>query len=189
SSSRDRSAPGPRPHPDRPAAEPRGGARRSAPEREDDARAADPPLRLAELLRPRGPGQPGSPRRADDGPRSSQGNGRDRRGAAAARPLPRAARAGGPAAPSGPLPHPPQLGVNIPAAALLRFWTMVAHYHGNVWNAAEPARSLGVSEPTVRRYLDLLTSLVMVRQLQPWHENLGKRQVKSPKVYLRDSGL
>jgi hypothetical protein len=83
----------------------------------------------------------------------------------------------------------PQLGVNIAAAALLRFWTMVAHYHGNVWNAAEPARSLGVSEPTVRRYLDLLTSLFMVRQLQPWHENLGKRQVKSPKVYLRDSGL
>jgi len=83
----------------------------------------------------------------------------------------------------------PQLGVNIPAAALLRFWTMVAHYHGNVWNAAEPARSLGVSEPTVRRYLDLLTSLFMVRQLQPWHVNLGKRQVKSPKVYLRDSGL
>jgi hypothetical protein len=83
----------------------------------------------------------------------------------------------------------PQLGIAVPAAALLRFWTMLAHLHGNVWNAADPARSLGVSEPTVRRYLDLLTGLFMVRQLQPWHENLGKRQVKSPKVYLRDSGL
>ena len=83
----------------------------------------------------------------------------------------------------------PQLGVTIPAPALLRFWTMIAHYHGNVWNAAEPARSLGVSEPTVRRYLDLLTGLYMVRQLKPWYENLKKRQVKSPKVYLRDSGL
>lgn len=83
----------------------------------------------------------------------------------------------------------PQLGITIPAPALLRFWTMLAHYHGNIWKAAEPARSLGVSEPTVRRYLDLLTGLFMVRQLKPWHENLKKRQVKSPKVYLRDSGL
>ena len=83
----------------------------------------------------------------------------------------------------------PQLGISVPATTLLRFWTMLAHYHGNVWNAAEPARSLGVSEPTVRRYLDLLTNLFMVRQLQPWHENLKKRQVKAPKIYLRDSGL
>jgi len=83
----------------------------------------------------------------------------------------------------------PQLGVSIPAQALRRFWTMVAHYHGNIWNAAEPARSLGVSEPTVRRYLDLLTGVFLVRQLPPWHENLGKRQVKAPKVYVRDSGL
>jgi predicted AAA+ superfamily ATPase len=83
----------------------------------------------------------------------------------------------------------PQLGAAIPAAALQRFWTMLAHYHGNIWNAAEPARSLGVSEPTVRRYLDLLTGVFMVRQLAPWHENLGKRQVKAPKVYVRDSGL
>lgn len=83
----------------------------------------------------------------------------------------------------------PQLGIGVPATALLRFWTMLAHYHGNVWNAAEPGRSLGVSEPTVRRYLDLLTGLFMVRQLQPWHENLKKRQVKAPKIYLRDSGL
>jgi hypothetical protein len=83
----------------------------------------------------------------------------------------------------------PQLGVTIPSEALLRFWRMLAHYHGGVWNAAEFARSLGVSEPTVRRYLDLLSGLFLVRQLPPWHENLGKRQVKSPKVYVRDSGL
>jgi predicted AAA+ superfamily ATPase len=66
---------------------------------------------------------------------------------------------------------------------------MLAHYHGQVWNAAPPARSLGVSEPTVRRYLDLLEGVFMVRQLQPWHANLKKRQVKAPKVYLRDSGM
>lgn len=66
---------------------------------------------------------------------------------------------------------------------------MLAHYHGGIWNAAEAARSLGVTEPTARRYLDILTGLFMVRQLQPWHENLKKRQVKSPKVFLRDSGL
>ena len=83
----------------------------------------------------------------------------------------------------------PQLGVTIPAVTLRRFWTMVAHYHGGIWNNAEPARSLGVSEPTVRRYLDLLTGFYMLRQLPPWHENLAKRQVKSPKVYVRDSGL
>lgn len=83
----------------------------------------------------------------------------------------------------------PQLGINIPAPALLRFWTMVAHSHGGIWNSADPARSLGIGESTVRRYLDLFTSLLMVRQLQPWHENLGKRQVKAPKVYVRDSGL
>jgi predicted AAA+ superfamily ATPase len=83
----------------------------------------------------------------------------------------------------------PQLGITIPPAALLRFWTMLAHYHGQIWNAAEPARSLGVSEPTVRRYLDLLTGLFMVRQLPAWHENLKKRQVRAPKIYLRDSGL
>jgi hypothetical protein len=83
----------------------------------------------------------------------------------------------------------PQLGFGIPAPTLLRFWTMLAHYHGQVWNAAELARSLGVNESTVRRYLDLLEGVFMVRQLQPWHENLKKRQVKSPKVYFRDSGL
>jgi predicted AAA+ superfamily ATPase len=83
----------------------------------------------------------------------------------------------------------PQLGYSIPAATLGRFWTMLAHYHGQVWNAAEPARSIGIGETTVRRYLDLLDGLFMVWQLQPWHANLKKRQVKSPKVYLRDTGL
>jgi len=83
----------------------------------------------------------------------------------------------------------PQLGVSIPATALLRFWTMLAHVHGGVWNAADPARSLGLSEPTVRRYLDLMTGLFLVRQLPPWHENLAKRQVKSPKVYVADPGI
>lgn len=83
----------------------------------------------------------------------------------------------------------PQWGVRTPAVALLRFWTMVAHYHGQVWNAAEPARALGVNPSTTRRYLDLLTDALVLRQLQPWHVNLGKRQVKSPKVYVRDSGL
>lgn len=83
----------------------------------------------------------------------------------------------------------PQWGVRVPAAALQRFWTMLAHYHGQVWNAAEPARALGVSEPTTRRYLDLLTDALMIRQLQPWYANLGKRQVKAPKVYVRDTGL
>ena len=83
----------------------------------------------------------------------------------------------------------PQLGIQIPAAALRRFWTMVAHVHGNVWNASELARSLGVNEKTSRKYLDIMTGTFSVRQLQPWFENLSKRQVKSPKVYLRDSGL
>lgn len=83
----------------------------------------------------------------------------------------------------------PQLGINVPAPAMLRFWTMLAHYHGQIWNAADPARSLGVSETTVRRYLDWLTQAFMVRQLQPWHANVGKRQVKAPKIYFRDSGL
>lgn len=83
----------------------------------------------------------------------------------------------------------PQWGVRVPAVALQRFWTMVAHYHGQTWSTAEPARALGVSERTTRRYLDLLTDALMVRQLQPWHANLRKRQVKAPKVYVRDSGL
>ena len=83
----------------------------------------------------------------------------------------------------------PQWGVRVPALALLRFWTMLAHYHGQLWNASEPARALDVNPSTTRRYLDLLGDALMVRQLQPWRANLGKRQVKSPKVYIRDSGL
>ncbi|MBW7865131.1 MAG: ATP-binding protein [Candidatus Hydrogenedens sp.] len=83
----------------------------------------------------------------------------------------------------------PQMGVTLPAVTLRRFWGMMAHYHGQTWNAAEFARALAVNESTVRRYLDLLTGVFMVRQLPPWFENLGKRQVKAPKVYVRDSGL
>ena len=83
----------------------------------------------------------------------------------------------------------PQLGVEVPALALRRFWNMLAHYHAQTWNGAELARALAVSEPTVRRYLDLLTGVFMLRQLPPWFENLGKRQVKAPKVFVRDSGL
>src|SRR6266516_3837327 len=83
----------------------------------------------------------------------------------------------------------PQLGIRIPAMAVRRFWNMLAHYHAQTWNAAELASALAVNESTVRHYLDLLTGVFMVRQLPPWHENLGKRQVKAPKVYVRDSGL
>lgn len=83
----------------------------------------------------------------------------------------------------------PQLGMNVPAPAIRRFWAMLAHLHGQVWNAADPARSLGVNESTVRRYLDWLTQACLVRQLQPWFADLGKRQVKAPKIYLRDTGL
>ncbi|OQC03463.1 MAG: hypothetical protein BWX80_02788 [Candidatus Hydrogenedentes bacterium ADurb.Bin101] len=83
----------------------------------------------------------------------------------------------------------PQLGVTIPAVTLRRFWSMMAHYHGQIWNAAELARALAINESTVRRYLDLMTGVFMIRQLPAWHENLGKRQVKAPKVYVRDSGL
>lgn len=83
----------------------------------------------------------------------------------------------------------PQLGINIPAVTMRRFWTMLAHYHGQTWNATEISRSLGLSDKTVRSYLDILTGTFMIRQLQPWFENLGKRQVKSPKIYFRDTGL
>jgi predicted AAA+ superfamily ATPase len=82
-----------------------------------------------------------------------------------------------------------QLGISIPAETLRRFWTMLAHFHGQVLNLAELARSLGAAEGTARRYLDILSGAFMVRQLQPWHANLKKRQVKAPKVYIRDSGL
>lgn len=83
----------------------------------------------------------------------------------------------------------PQLGITIPAITLHRFWNMIAHYHAQIWNGAELARALAVGESTVRRYLDLLTGVFMIRQLPAWYENLSKRQVKAPKVYIRDSGL
>lgn len=83
----------------------------------------------------------------------------------------------------------PQLGITIPAASMRRFWTMLAHLHGQTWNASELGRSMGLSDKTVRSYLDILAGTYMVRQLQPWHENLKKRQVKAPKVYIRDSGI
>jgi len=83
----------------------------------------------------------------------------------------------------------PQLGITIRSTTLHRFWTMLAHYHGQIWNASEFARSFGVADTTIRNYLDLLTSAMVVRQLSPWHENIAKRQVKAPKVYITDSGL
>ena len=83
----------------------------------------------------------------------------------------------------------PQLGIQIPATTLHRFWRMLAHYHAQVWNGSELARAFGVSAATVRRYLDILAGTLVLRELQPWHENLSKRQVKSPKVYVADSGL
>jgi predicted AAA+ superfamily ATPase len=83
----------------------------------------------------------------------------------------------------------PQLGIRVPGPTLHRFWRMLAHYHGQVWNGAELSRAFGVAATTVRRYLDLLSGTLVVRQLAPWHENVGKRQVKSPKVYIADTGL
>ena len=83
----------------------------------------------------------------------------------------------------------PDLGSTIPSTTLRRFWTMLAHWHGQVWNGSEFGRAFGVSHTTVRRYLDLLTSVFVVRQLQPWFENISKRQVRSPKVYIADSGV
>ena len=83
----------------------------------------------------------------------------------------------------------PMLGITIAPTAMRRFWTMLAHFHGQTWNASELGRSMGLTDKTVRSYLDILTATFMIRQLQPWHENLSKRQVKSPKIYFRDSGL
>ena len=83
----------------------------------------------------------------------------------------------------------PQLGITVPAETLHRFWTMMAHYHGQIWNAAEFARALGANEGTARRYLDILTGAFMVRALPPWFANVRKRQVKSPRIYIRDTGL
>lgn len=83
----------------------------------------------------------------------------------------------------------PQLGFSTDATTLRRFWTMVAHFHGQIWNGSEIARSLAIGTTSVARYLDLLTSALVIDPLPPWFENLGKRQVKAPKVYLRDSGI
>ena len=83
----------------------------------------------------------------------------------------------------------PALGFRLAPATLRRFWSMLAHYSGQLWNGSELARAFGVTEPTVRHYLDILAATYMVRILQPWHENLGKRQVKAPKIYLADSGI
>ena len=83
----------------------------------------------------------------------------------------------------------PQLGITLAATTLGRFWTMIAHYHGQIWNGSEFGRAFGLAHTTVRRYLDLLESTFMVRCLQPWHANIRKRQVKSPKIYIRDTGL
>jgi len=83
----------------------------------------------------------------------------------------------------------PMLGITIAAAAMRRFWTMLAHSHGQTWNASELGRSMGLTDKTIRSYLDILTSTFMIRQLQPWHENIRKRQVKAPKIYFRDTGL
>lgn len=83
----------------------------------------------------------------------------------------------------------PQLGITIPAVTMRRFWLMLCHYHGQLLNYSEFARSFGVTDMTVRRYLDILEGAFMVRLLHPWHQNLGKRLVKRPKVYIRDSGL
>jgi predicted AAA+ superfamily ATPase len=83
----------------------------------------------------------------------------------------------------------PQLGVRIPSLTMRRFWTMLAHYHGRIWNASDVGRSMGLTHKPVQQYLDILTGAFVIRQLQPWHANISKRQVKSPKIYIRDSGL
>lgn len=83
----------------------------------------------------------------------------------------------------------PELGINIPAEQLRRFWMMLAHYHGNLFNASEIGRSMGMTHKSMKEYADILTGTFMVRQLQPWFENIGKRQIKTPKIYIRDSGI
>lgn len=80
-------------------------------------------------------------------------------------------------------------GITVSPISMHRFWSMLAHYHGQTWNSTEIAGSMGMAATTMKNYLDILTSTFMIRQLQPWHENLGKRQVKAPKIYFRDSGI
>jgi predicted AAA+ superfamily ATPase len=82
-----------------------------------------------------------------------------------------------------------QLGVQVPSGTMRRFWTMTAHYSGGIWNSSEIGRSLGEAHTTVKRHLDALSGALVVRVLEPWYANIGKRLVKSPKVYIRDSGL
>jgi uncharacterized protein len=82
-----------------------------------------------------------------------------------------------------------ELGIQLPSTTMRRFWAMLAHYHGEIWNGSELARSFGVSQKTVRGYLDTLCSTFMAKRLEPWYENLAKRQVKAPKIYLADSGI
>lgn len=83
----------------------------------------------------------------------------------------------------------PQLGIKVPSVTMRRFWMMLAHYHGQIWNTSEFSRAFGMSDKTVRHYLDILSSTFVVKQLSPWWENLSKRQIKAPKVYLSDSGI
>ncbi|MGD8353297.1 MAG: DUF4143 domain-containing protein, partial [Pseudomonadota bacterium] len=83
----------------------------------------------------------------------------------------------------------PQFGFRVASTTIRRFWNMLAHYHGQIWNASEFGRSFGVADTTVRNYLDILSSALVLRVLQPWHENISKRQVRSPKVYIADSGI
>lgn len=83
----------------------------------------------------------------------------------------------------------PQLGIGIPANTLRRFWTMLAHYHAQILNYSELGRSFGISDVTVRKYIDILAATFMVRVVQPWHINIGKRLVKRPKIYIRDAGI
>jgi len=83
----------------------------------------------------------------------------------------------------------PELGMRVAGPKMRRFWTMLAHWHGQVWNGSEFGRSFGVADTTVRRYLDMLTGALVIRQLQPWHENIKKRQVKAPRIYVRDTGI
>lgn len=83
----------------------------------------------------------------------------------------------------------PQLGIHVPANQLRKFWTMLAHYHGQLWNASQISRSLGVSAPTVKQYLNILEETFIVRQLPPYFSNIKKRLTKSPKIYIRDSGI
>jgi predicted AAA+ superfamily ATPase len=83
----------------------------------------------------------------------------------------------------------PQLGIRVSAQTLSRFWSMLAHYHGQIWNASELGRALGVTDKTVRHYLDILSAALVIQQLKPWHANVKKRQVRSPKVYVSDPGI